>query len=112
MKKAIATPPGQPTEYVDLAPNELSEVEAKEAEWQAEQAKDKRTLIEKISDAFAELPKDSRKKLRKFITEGFVALQAGNMVSVQDIFEDASAVATKPEEQAFLQQIQAVLPQT
>ena len=68
-----------------------------------------KTVEQLISEEFSKLPKDSRKKLRKFITEGFVAFQARNMQSVQDILEEAKNEELTLNESKFLTQIQSIV---
>jgi sugar-specific transcriptional regulator TrmB len=53
MKKAIATKPGEPTKYVDLKPDEIAEVNKKEAD----------VATKKADREAATLAKDNKKKL-------------------------------------------------
>ncbi len=57
---------------------------------------------ELISEAFAQLPKASRNRLRKYITEGFVAMEAGSLISLQDIIEEASLNVSNQTEIDFI----------
>ena len=62
-----------------------------------------------ISDFFLNLPKDSRKKLRPLVTDGFVALQVGNLASIADILEEASELISTPAELEFLNNVRQTL---
>lgn len=84
MLRAVATPPGEETIYVEMTQEEIDERLAEEAAWAAEQARDKRTPLEKISDAVLSLPVDKRidQTFGGFVTQCLHAIQFNDMESL------------------------------
>lgn len=60
------------------------------------------TPFQAISAAFDALPLQSRKKLRGPLSEGFIAIQVGNLNSVSDIVQEMEAGPVTESESDFI----------
>lgn len=65
--------------------------------------------IEVINNQFNTLNQGSRRKLRSALSEGFIALQVGNMQSVADIIADLETGNPNPSETEFINFVKTTL---